>query len=367
VGGVETRFDNICEYLRTHGYYVYLLTYQPLTTKAWGLPIEEKENLEIHRYWWIGFDLFHKLLRFPVLEVFYLVPMLLFRSFIFLLKKRREIEVIHTPGLAAALIGKVLKGIFKKRLVVSTHTIYEYKKGSLMAGVTRWVLSAADQIIALARLSRDELVEMGLPKEKIVIHTTWVNQEIFKPLNKETSKWKLGWENKFIVLFVGRFIPAKGMDVLLDVARSITEKIYFAFVGSGPLAGEIKRMAGDLANVIYVGQVDNKELNIYYNAADIFVMPSQYKEGFGRVAIEAFSCATPVIGTNMGGIKEVLDLSVAILVRPTAENLKEAILRLYHNPDRRKKLATESRHFARKHFSQKNMTTILKAYDYKEE
>ncbi len=78
-----------------------------------------------------------------------------------------------------------------------------------------------------------------------------------------------------------------------------------------------------------MGKIANVDLPKYYNIADIFCIPSQYEEGYGRVVIEAVACGVPVIGSNKGGIPEALNETVSILVEPTKDNLKSAISGLY--------------------------------------
>ncbi len=362
IGGVETHLDDLCEYLRTNGYIVYVLTYQPITTKARGAAVEKKNNLEIIRYSWFGLNLFHKLEKYPVFEFLYLTPWLLFRSFIFMLRNPGRIDVIHAQGFNASFIAKILSKTFNKRFVASTHAIYGTNAKSLTAALMKWTLSSAGKILTLSKKSKDELIKLGVPESRIDVYTYWVNQQIFKPMDKIEAKKKAGWEGKFVVLFVGRFIKIKGTDVLLDVAKHIRNGIYFAFIGDGPMSEDIKKSSGNIANVIYVGRVENHELPVYYNASDIFIIPSLYEEGFGRVILEAISCGVPIIGANRGGIPEAVDDSVGVLVEPASNDLKSAITELYTNRQKYEMLAGNCRDYAIKHFSDRNARIILNSY-----
>lgn len=363
VGGVETHLDDLCEYLRTHNHQVYVLTYQPITTKAKGERIEKREGLEIHRYWWLGFNLFHRLARYPLLNFLYLTPHLFIRTFCFLLLKKRKIDVIHAQGLNAAVIAKFMKIIFKKRAVMSTQALYSFQRGSSFARLTRWILSSLDKIIAESHESKKELIEIGIPESKISVFSHWVNQERFKSRDKEKCKARLGWQDKFIVLFVGRLIPIKGAATLLEVAKRIKEKITFAFIGdAGPQLGLIQEAARKMPNVIFVGGVDYRDLPLYYNASDIFIIPSQYEEGVARVMPEALSCGTPVIGSRRGSIPSVLNSSVAILVEPTVEEIKKAIEFLYRNPQELNRLIQNCRPYAEARFSLNNAKIITDNY-----
>ena len=363
VGGVETHLDDLCEYLRTHNYQVYVLTYQPITTKAKGKRIEREEGLEIRRYWWLGFNLFHRLAHYPVLNFIYLTPRLFMCTFCFLLLRRKKIDIIHAQGLNAAVIAKFMKIMFKKKVVMSTQALYNFRKGSLFSRVTRWTLFSLYKIIAESDESKKELMEIGIPKPKIAVFSHWVDQEQFKPRDKEKCKAKLGWQGKFIVLFVGRLIPIKGAATLLEVAQQTDPGISFAFIGAaGPQVELVGTAAHKRDNVIFVGKVDYQNLATYYNAADVFIIPSRYEEGVARVMLEALSCGTPVIGTKRGSIPTVLNSSVAILIEPTAEKFKETIEFLYHNPQELKRLAQNCRPYAESRFSLDNVKIIIDNY-----
>lgn len=361
IGGAETRLNDICEELNKAGYKVTVLTYQPIVTRARGKPVEKKENITIRRYGWIGFDLFHKLQPLPLLQTLYVSPVLFFWSLAFFLKNKDNINIIHAAGLNAALIGRILKAIFNKRLIVNTDAIYDLKEKSIKSFFIRWILHCTDKILTLSDPSRQELIRIGINPEKLENQIAWVDQEIFKPLGHKACKEKIGQGNSFLVLFVGRLLVIKGIEDLISVARG-TPGIEYLFIGDGPLKYYLKNESENSRNIHFICSVANKELPVYYNAADIFVMPSQYKEGLGRVAVEALSCGTPVIASNLGGIAQILDDSVSILVTPTKENLKTSILYLYDHPRELGKKRSACREFALKYFSVENFQVIVDAY-----
>src|SRR3990167_5897303 len=119
IGGVETYLDDLCEYLIKQNYRIYVVTYQPLTTRCKGLKVEKKGELEIRRITWFGHNWFHKLEPYPLLEFLYLMPYLFIYTFFFLLMSHKKIDVIHAHGITVAFITKFLVKIFKKRAVMS--------------------------------------------------------------------------------------------------------------------------------------------------------------------------------------------------------------------------------------------------------
>ena len=87
-------------------------------------------------------------------------------------------------------------------------------------------------------------------------------------------------------------------------------------------------------------------------------MPSLYEEGYGRVILEALSCGVPVIASNRGGMKEILNDSIGVLVEPTEEEIIKALRETDFE-----KLAKNCRPYAEKMFSSNNAKVIEEAYE----
>ena len=154
IGGVETYLNDLCEYLRRENYTVFVITYQPLTSRARGLKVEKEDGLEIRRILWLGHNWFHKLEPYPVLEFLYLTPCLFVYTFFFLLKNHRKIDVIHAQGLNAAFIARFLARVFKKWSVISTCAVYNLQGRGLFSKIVKWTLHPFDKILPLANFSK---------------------------------------------------------------------------------------------------------------------------------------------------------------------------------------------------------------------
>lgn len=361
IGGVESHLTDLCEYLRERKYYLYIVTFQPLTTKVKAPGFEKLENMEIYRFWWPGYNLFHKLEPYPILEFLYLTPYLFLRCLIFLLLNHQKIDVIHAHGLNAAFIGRFLKMIFKKRAIVSTYAIYNFSPNSFFAKIVAWTLSSFEEIQPLANPSKQELLKIGLPENKMRVYYLWINPGDFKFIQKETAKKIVGLSGKFIVLFVGRLISIKGPELIMEVAKKLP-KINFVFIGDGPLAFDLEKKSKDYPNILFAGRVDNARRSEYYCAADIFVLPSLYEEAFGKVAIEALFCGKPVIGSRRGAIPDIITSKVGRVIEPTAENFRREIDELFRHPDKLSWLSQNCRGYAEKKFSEKNAEVIKRGY-----
>lgn len=355
IGGVETHLDDLCEYLRNNEYNVFVNTYQPLTTKESGKPVEKKKNLEIRRMGWFGHNLFPKFEPYPLIEFIYLTPGLLLFSLFFMLRNHKKIDLIHAHGFNGALIAKILSKVFRKKSVVSTHAVYNFSEGSLFAKNVRWVLSSFDKIIALTDLSKNDILTTGIPEEKITTYCHWVDQEMFSPMDKKSCRKKLNLKDNFHVLFIGRYIEKKGILVLVKASKKFDEKVKFIFIGDGPLLNEIEQLSKKQKNIINIGPINGPRIiSQYYNSADVFVVPSLYDEPFGRVVAESLSCGTPVIVSKRGSLPTIVDKSVGFIVEPNSKNISGAIKTLNEDPKKLKELEKKCRKYALDNFGLKN-------------
>ncbi len=351
VGGVETHLDDLVFTLDKKGYEVFVLTYQPLQTKSSWKIFEDKKGIKILRIPWI-FGLFYKFINKPVLEFLYLFPgIFLVTPFMILF---RCPDVIHSHGLVAGVVAVFWGKIFRIRTVISTHNIYNFPSRGMHRELAGWVFNNIDHVLCLSSQSADEIKNMIKDKEKISIFTSWINLQKFYSLDKEVCKSRLGWKGKFVVLFVGRLVPEKGIPQLLKAAKSFKKGISLKIAGSGPLEDRIGKY--------YIGKVSQEDLPLYYSASDVVIVPSTHDEGFGRVIIESLACGTPVIGSNRGAIPQVMNGTVGKLIDITPINIKNAVEYFYNNPSSLKSLSKNARKFVQKKYSSKNIEKILFSY-----
>ena len=368
LGGVESHLDKLINYLDKKNVYVYLLTYQPLSLSIRGERLEKGRNFEIHRFDWFGTGWFNKLENFFPLSFAYLFPGLFLKSFVFFMRRPKEISCVHAHGLASAAIAKVISWFFPVRTVVSTHAVYSFPQRKILKILIRWVLSSFDEILAVSEVSKKELIQIGLNKKKIFVHKNWIDLKIFFSKEREKCKKELKLWKK-VVLFVGRMIKIKGVDFLLSAAEKFPE-IEFVFIGDGPMRSTVENLTGRLKNVLYVGKLSqnkNDELERlikYYSAADLFATIPTYAEGFGAVYLETIACGTPVFASNMGSLPTFLDNSVSKLVNPNQKEVNNAIKQLFFdNPELLVEMQRNCRAYAQKHFSSKNAGVIYRSYD----
>lgn len=364
IGGVETHLDDLIEEGVKRGLSFTIVTYQPLVTKAHGKTIEKGKGFKIYRIPWLRMNLFLILEKYPPLELIYLFPALFLTGLFFLLFKKPKVDVIHTQGLVAGTVGVILGKFFKKKTIISTHSIYNFPKSGVYFTFAKLLFNNCAKILCLSYQSKQEILSLGVTESKVNVFTYWVDQKLFHPVSKKTSREAIGENNDgFFCLFVGRLVEGKGIPQLLKAASLLKDKIRLIVVGDGPLADLIISAEKKLTNVIFEGKVDNSKLPKYYNSANVLIVPSTHEEGYGRVILEALSCGLPIIATNRGGIKEYVNQKIGILINVTPMNIKNSVISLLENPKRLNIMSFEAHNYAKIHFNKNNCAMIFKEYE----
>jgi glycosyltransferase involved in cell wall biosynthesis len=284
VGGVETHLNDLVEAIVKRNWFCRVLTYMPLTVNTRAKIVESDPGYKVYRIPWPR-NLFYKLVHSPILEFIYLVPGLFFVLPLLLLTQARNIKTIHSHGLIAGFVSVFWGKLFGKKVITTTHSIYSFPKSGWYRRFSRWVFSKSDEVLCLSNQSVREIADLGVDKRKITRFTYWIDVNRFVPANRASKD--------FIVLFVGRLVPEKGVSQLVEAAKMWNPKIKLQVIGEGPL----KTIIPDKQ---FVGKVDQADLPKYYQRASLTIIPSVHEEGFGRVILESLACGTPVIGSNRG-------------------------------------------------------------------
>ena len=173
------------------------------------------------------------------------------------------------------------------------------------------VLNGVDVVLAVGGHLRDRLLEMGTEASKVHVLRRGVDTTFFRPGPRDEARRRLGLPAlDSIVLWVGRMVPVKGLDVLLQAWEQVAVRgstLYL--VGEGPLKASLRKRveAASLSSrVRFVGSVAHDALPDWYRAADLTVLPS-HSEGTPNVLLESLACGTPFLASRVGGIHELTD------------------------------------------------------------
>jgi len=217
----------------------------------------------------------------------------------------------------------------------------------------------ADFYISLTRRMERDLAELGIPRSRIVHLPNAVDIDMFRPG---------GVKEDDLLLYLGRIVPEKGLHILIKSLRYLEKSVRLVIVGpaSSPTYYEriLKLTQGrnekGKHKITYVGVISQAEVIKWYQKASVFVCPSFY-EPLGIVNLEAMSCETPVVASNVGGIPEAIQNGRnGILVPPgNVVELARSIQYLLDNPQIRKKIGKEGRRRVTENFSVEIITERL--------
>lgn len=185
---------------------------------------------------------------------------------------------------------------------------------------TTEALRRADGVIAVSRDLAGRVIRLGADPGRVEVIYDGIDRRLFHPGPAQAARLRLGLgAGEPLILYVGRLVPIKGLDVLVDAcARLSREGSRFAccLIGEGPLrpalAQQIARQ-GLAGRVRLLGGLPHEQLPDWYRAADVFVLPS-HSEGVPNVLMEAMACGTPFVASRVGGIPEIAHLGAGELV-----------------------------------------------------
>jgi len=207
----------------------------------------------------------------------------------------------------------------------------------------------ADHIIAISKNTKKQLDETyRFDSNKLSLIPHGVDTDRFYP-RKESHEAVS--PNKTSFLFVGRLASRKGVSRVIKALTMFRgEKVELLVAGSGRHKERLKRLAGiqGVSNrVRFLGYVPDDELPQLYSSADVFVFPSRY-EGFGLVFLEAMACGTPVIGTPVGGVPDVIENGeTGFVIDEEINSLSERLRYCHENPKRVQEMSNSARQKAK--------------------
>ncbi|MBV9009904.1 MAG: glycosyltransferase family 4 protein [Verrucomicrobia bacterium] len=231
-------------------------------------------------------------------------------------------------------------------LVFHTNASVRMAQQLVYRTVGKAMLNRSNQVIAYNKTVKQFFLKLGLRDGQVVQMRNGVDLDLFSPSTDRLAETRLKYglgTDKPIVLFVGRLVPKKGFQLLLQTAG---EDIQLVFVGSGKLRHDEQL----LPNARFLSALGQAELAELYRASDLFVLPST-GEVFPLAAQEAMASGLPLIlGDDPGYSEYRIDRAMITLVRPEPVLLSRAIRQLLGDASRLAKMRLYSRRFAEEHF-----------------
>src|SRR6266403_3039977 len=224
--------------------------------------------------------------------------------------------IISTPGpigltglLAAKLLNLQTSGIYHTDFPQYIRILTE---DSFLESVAwrymHWFYGQLDTVFVNSEEYRQSWIKRGFDPAKLNILPRGLDIELFTPARREPAFWEkfTAANGQIRLLYVGRISREKDLDILADAYRRLRNDglpVQLFVVGQGPYS---KKFAQSLPEAVFTGYLTGKELATAYASADIFVFPST-TDTFGNVILEAQACGVPVIVSDSGGPKELVE------------------------------------------------------------
>jgi glycosyltransferase involved in cell wall biosynthesis len=284
--------------------------------------------------------------------------------------------LIHSNYWLSAWVGLELKKHSQIQLLHTYHSLgaIKYDAVSIRPAIAatrlrveRQILEQASCVVATSPQEQESLRHLVSHQGNIEMIPCGTDTDNFHLISQAEARMTLGLDiQDKIVLYVGRFDPRKGIETFVrsceQLKSTYCQSIKLVIVGGsspdrsdGEERARIEKIVQELGlseQTLFAGQIGHDRLPLYYAAADVCVIPSHY-EPFGLVAIEAMACGTPVVASDVGGLRfTVLPEETGLLVPPKdTDAFAKAIQRILSDQLSSRKLRTQASDNVNQRFS----------------
>lgn len=286
--------------------------------------------------------------------------------------KKYPMDMIHTHTRVAQVLTAVATHAVKIPCVSTAHMFYKNRLGR------RFFSCWGQAVMAISQTMRKGLIdifgERNLPP--ITVTVNGIDVEALRSrvcrVNREEVRRGYGYQPEhFIVLALSRLVPVKGIHILIEafaVARQQVPEMRLLISGGGDevYIQKLKQQVSRLGLQPVVSFLGNTpEIEKPFKAADVFAAPYLWPEAFGLSILEAMTVGLPVIGSNSGGIAELLGYGSCGLLfeEGHVEKLARCLLDYYADPGLRQRMSKAARETASNYSSLNMSTQIQKVYE----
>jgi 1,4-alpha-glucan branching enzyme len=238
-----------------------------------------------------------------------------------LLDRYGPFDLVHAHDWLVGEAARAIKHRFTVPLVATIHATEHGRNHGLHSSLNHrihsmeWDLTyEAATVIVCSRYMEQEMLRLfNLPASKIAVIPNGIDPaSLYSTAQQEAIRANYALPHERIVLFVGRLVREKGVQVLLEAipqVLAVCPDAKFIIGGKGPMLQDLLRRANQLGimdRVAFVGFVDDETRNALFRFCSAAVFPSLY-EPFGIVALEAMAAGAPVIVSGTGGLTEIVD------------------------------------------------------------
>jgi len=268
--------------------------------------------------------------------------------------QKEKVNLIHAHWIVpSGLIGAICKRMLNLPLITTVHAgdVFPLQKKYLKP-MGKAALNNCDACTVNSNATKDAVLKISDIQNRLRVLPIGVNMKTFTKSSVQGRTKKPPPDGRYIILSLGRLVEKKGVTYLIEAMPMILEKlphVKLIVAGEGSEGQRLKEQAKRLgldAKVDFIGAVSNTELPKLYSNADLFVLPSIIDswgdtEGLGVVLLEAMACRTPVIGSRVGGITDIIENGFNGLLseQKNAQDLANKIVDLLSDEELRQRFA----------------------------
>lgn len=236
-----------------------------------------------------------------------------------------DAHYMYPDGVAAVMLGLALH-----RPVAVTcrgsdiNAIPENRLARVQIG---WAAKRAAALVTVSNGLKERLGALGIPMDRVRVLRNGVDLNLFYPVDRRAVRGRLGLEGRVLVS-VGNLVKLKGHDLIISALPDLPSATLLV-VGRGPERSSLEALARTLCvadRVRFFESLPQERLRDIYSAADALILASS-SEGWPNVLLESMACGTPVIATDLAGVREIIGQSEAarLLAGRTAESIVQAV------------------------------------------
>lgn len=381
--GAAPFVQSICRHLAELGHQVEVVVpYDPLVSN------QPNQGLSVHRFRYAPFKNWHIMGHARSLVgdmqfrhgVFLLLPLFLLAEFLTTLwvawRQKADIIYVHWV-LPNGPVGALVALILRVPLAISLHgsDIFVAQRHWILGRVARWIFKQAAVITACSEHLRLSAISLGASPEKVSLITWGADPAQFHPGVAPLDRGEFGLrKGDRVVAAVGRLVPKKGFDILVQALPSISrfcEHVHLIIGGDGVQRDELLRIAErrGVGHLLHLpGQIPWNEIPAFLAMADVVVVPSVQDaygniDGLPTVLLEAMALGKPVVATKLGGIELVIREGENGLLCPPGDPdaLSAAIILLLKDEALRLRLGRAARQSVETYFNWHRVVLTLEA------
>ena len=251
-----------------------------------------------------------------------------------------DAHYFYPDGVAAALLAKR----YRKPLIITARgsDLNLLPQFRYPRALIRWAARQAQVLVTVSSALKDRLVGLGVEQSRIRVLRNGVDCEVFRPMDRNVARERLGIRSQTVIASVGNLVPEKGHELAIDAVATIPGAVLL-IVGEGPQRRRLADRAverGISDRVRFESVRPQSELAVLYSAADALILASS-REGWPNVLLEAMACGTPVVAADVGGVAEIVRDPVAgvVIGERTAEAFAVGLRQIFADPPDREALA----------------------------